>query len=468
MRRIFVKILLWYWVSLVLVGLAVHVAIIMTEMPIEVRLQRVSDRALIGYVRSATELLDRGGPAAAATYFATLERTQRIRAVMLGADGREIAGRALPAEAATLVAGARASTETEVKPVGFMVWKARQVTVADGRRFVILVGAPTHLLRLLQDAPSAQLLRLLAVFVTAGVLCYGLARYVAKPLGTLRGATRQVAAGDLSARVGPALGRRRDEFADLGRDFDRMAERIEALMTAERRLLRDISHELRSPLSRLNVALGLGRQRAGQEQVALDRIEREAERLNVLIGQLLMLARLESGAREPEREPVALTRIVQEVAEDADFEARSRSRSVCITQSCEAVVMGAADLLRSAVENVVRNAVRHTREHTAVEISVRPDDRGGPPRVLVAVRDQGGGVPENALTEIFHPFYRVADTRGREPGGAGLGLTIVDRTIRLHGGTVRAANASGGGLVVEVSLPAVSVATRSDTSTVVT
>jgi len=458
MRGIFVKILLWYWVSLVLVGLAVHVAIITTEMPAEVRLQRYSDRALVGYVRSATALLDREGPAAVAAYFARLERTLRIRAVVLDADGRELSGRAVPPGAASLVAGARASGETEVKADGSMVWKARQVTVPDGRRYVVLVGAPTQLHRLLQDAPSAQLLRLLAVLLTAGLVCYGLARYVARPLGTLRDATRQVAAGDLSARVGPAMRRRRDEFADLGRDFDRMAERIEGLMTAERRLLRDISHELRSPLARLNVALGLARQHGGEGQAALDRIEREAERLNFLIGQLLMLARLESGDREPEREPVDVTKVVQEVAEDADFEAQSRHRAVRITERCDAVVIGASELLRSAVENVVRNAVRHTREHTAVEIAVRPDGDDGSPRVVISVRDHGGGVPENALTDIFHPFYRVGDARERETGGAGLGLTIVDRTVRLHGGTVRAANAPGGGLLVEMSLPAATIA----------
>jgi two-component system sensor histidine kinase CpxA len=459
-RGVFVKILLWFWVSLVLVGLAVHVAIIATTMPIEARLQRVTDRALVRYARAATEILDRDGPAAAAAYFARLERTMRIRAVLLGEDGREVSGRAVPPGAATLAARARESGETEVGAEGLTVFKARSVTAPGGRRYVLVEGAPTGLLRLLHDAPSAQLLRLLAVLVTAGVLCYGLARYVATPLATLRAATRQLAAGNLSVRVGPVMGRRRDEFTDLGRDFDQMAERIEALMTAERRLLRDISHELRSPLSRLNVALGLARQQAGQEQAALDRIEREADRLNSLIGQLLMLARLESGAMEPEREPVDLTRIVQEVAEDADFEARSRQRSVRITASCEAVVIGAVELLRSAVENVVRNAVRHTREHTAVEIALSPDGPDHSRCVVVSVRDHGSGVPESALVNIFHPFYRVGDARVRVTGGAGLGLTIVDRTVRLHGGTVRAANAAGGGLVVEMCLRAAPVATR--------
>jgi two-component system sensor histidine kinase CpxA len=293
-------------------------------------------------------------------------------------------------------------------------------------------------------------LRLLAVLITAGAVCYPLARYVARPLASLRAATQELAAGNLAVRVAPAVGRRRDELADLARDFDRMAERIEALMTSERRLLGDISHELRSPLARLHVALGLARQQAGDDQRPLDRIEREAERLNALIGQLLMLARLESGAMEPARESVDLAAIVRDVAEDADFEVRSRGRAVRVTATCECVAIGAPDLLRSAVENIVRNAVRHTREGTAVEVSMRA---GAPRHVVITVRDHGSGVPDDLLPHIFHPFYRVGDARDRHSGGVGLGLTIADRTIRLHGGTVRADNEPDGGLVVELRIP---------------
>jgi two-component system sensor histidine kinase CpxA len=332
--------------------------------------------------------------------------------------------------------------------------KARAVTVTGGRRYVLVAALPVGLMRLLHDPPSAQLLRLLVVCLTAAATCYGLARYVARPLATLRAATRDLAQGNLAVRVGPTMGKRTDVFAELARDFDRMAERLGGLVTAERRLLRDISHELRSPLARLYVALGLARHQAGEDQAALDRIEREAERLNALIGQLLTLARLESGTTGPAREAIDLASIVREVAEDADFEARSRSRAVRITQSCDGGVLGDSELLRSAIENVVRNAVRHTREGTGVEIGMRRDASSGPPHVCIWVRDHGAGVPEPALPYIFEPFYRVGDARERATGGVGLGLTIAHRTIRLHGGSVRAANAPDGGLVVELSLPA--------------
>ena len=263
--------------------------------------------------------------------------------------------------------------------------------MSDGRRYVLVAALPVGLMRLLHDGPAAQLLRLLAVAATAAAACYGLARYVTRPLAVLRGATRALARGNLAVRVGPTMGRAPEEFTELGHDFDRMAGRLDALVTAERRLLRDISHELRSPLARLNVALGLARQRAGDDQTALDRIEREAERLNSLIGELLMLARMESGAARAVQEPIDLVTIVHEVVEDAAFEAKSRGRAVQLTETCDAVVRGDPELLRSAVENVVRNAVRHTWEGTAVEVSLR---REGPACLRVRVRDRRARGPE--------------------------------------------------------------------------
>ncbi len=452
-RGMFVKILLWFWLSLVLVALALHLAITATTVSFEERVHRFSDNALTRHARQAVEILDREGSSGVVKYFNDLERTTGIHAALLGPDGRSVSGPAISLRPAAVAARALETGQTEMDADGQTAIKARAVTVAEGRRYVLVAAVPIGLLRLFHDAPSVQLFRLIVVLVTAAALCYGLARYVAHPLSTLRAATRELAAGNLAVRVRPTMGRRNDEFAELGRDFDRMAERIEALMTAERRLLRDISHELRSPLARLNVALGLARQQSGPEQAALDRIELEAERLNTLIGQLLMLARLESGAAEPERKPVDVSQIVREVVDDANFEARSRQRAVCITEACDGIVIGAADLLRSAVENVVRNAVRHTAEGTAVEISMHGDDVKASPCLRISVRDHGSGVPEPALTYIFEPFYRVGDARDRQTGGVGLGLTIVHRTMRLHRGTVRAANAPGGGLVVELSLP---------------
>ena len=306
-------------------------------------------------------------------------------------------------------------------------------------------------------------MRLFAVFLTAGILCFGLARYLTAPVLRLRDATHQFASGNLGVRVGPAVGKRRDELAELGRDFDVMAERIESLLTTQRQLMSDVSHELRSPLARLNVALALARQRAGEEATGpLDRIEVEAEQLNVLIGRVLALSSFESGASEPEFASVNLNRLIDDVTVDADFEAKAKEAGVKIKASEPCSIRGNELLLRSAIENVVRNAVLYTGSGTDVEIGLTfadmvVDDSSGDGTtsrcVVISVRDHGPGVSDDQLAHLFEPFYRIADSRDRESGGTGLGLSITERAVRLHGGTVDARNATDGGFIVEIRLP---------------
>jgi two-component system sensor histidine kinase CpxA len=307
------------------------------------------------------------------------------------------------------------------------------------------------------DQPGALALRMAAILLTAGALCYGLARYLTAPVLRLRDATHRLAGGDLSVRVGPAVAKRGDELAELGRDFDLMAERIETLLTAQRQLLSDVSHELRSPLARLNVALALARRRSGpQAEAPLDRIESEAEQLNSLIGRVLSLARFESGAVAFEFSDVDLSRLVADIAADADFEADPKGTSVAVSAADNWRVPGNESLLRSAIENVVRNALRYTAPGTDVEVVVRGGDGAAPGdhgHVVITVRDHGPGVPDDQLGELFKPFYRQADSRDRQSGGTGLGLAITDRAVRLHGGAVSAANAPDGGLIVSIKLP---------------
>jgi two-component system sensor histidine kinase CpxA len=297
-------------------------------------------------------------------------------------------------------------------------------------------------------------LRFLIILVIGGIFCYWLARYLTTPLFRLRTTTNELAEGNLSARVARKLTKRRDEVGQLGRDFNVMAERLESMVRAQQRLLGDISHELRSPLARLGVALGLARQRSGAEaNGALDRIERESENLNEMISQLLTLTRLESGTDGRRRTDVDLAALVRDVAEDADFEARSRNRSVQVVSSDSCSISGVEELLRSAVENVVRNAVRYTPEGTAVEVTLRRRNGGGDNYAIISVRDRGKGVPEEALEKIFRPFYRTEDARDRQSGGGtGLGLAITERAMHMHGGSVTATNAPDGGLSVEMRL----------------
>jgi two-component system sensor histidine kinase CpxA len=275
------------------------------------------------------------------------------------------------------------------------------------------------------------------------------ARYFAAPLRHVRDVSYRLAAGDLRARVGASVGHRHDEIGDLVRDFDAMAARIEALVHAQSQLLSDISHELRSPLARLNVALELARRKTGTDaQVDLNRIEAEAERMNELIGRVLALARAENSPQSG-LASVDLEAIVRQVVENADYEAQRQDKVVDFSGVAASRVEGDAQLIASAVDNVVRNAVRYTRPGSAVDVLLEAAGDAA----IVVVRDHGPGVPDSELERIFSPFHRVESDRNRETGGVGLGLAIARRAIAVHGGTITAANAPERGLVVTIRIP---------------
>jgi two-component system sensor histidine kinase CpxA len=285
-------------------------------------------------------------------------------------------------------------------------------------------------------------------------MCYLLAWSMTSPVTRLRKAAQSLAAGDLSARTGVPAGGPRGEMIELMRDFDVMAERLEGLVDSQSRLLKDVSHELRSPLARLSVALGLARQRATPEiEASLNRIELEADRLNQLIQRLLTISRLESGADGIRKSSLSLRELVEQVAHDAEYESSGRQCRVLADGDDEFLVEADPNLLRSAIENVIRNATRYTAEGTTVEVRLERQNGPNGEEMVIRVSDSGPGVPEAALAKIFEPFYRLDDARNRQTGGAGLGLSIADRAIRLHGGQLRASNRKEGGLEVEIRIP---------------
>jgi two-component system sensor histidine kinase CpxA len=276
------------------------------------------------------------------------------------------------------------------------------------------------------------------------LLCYGFAFHLTSPLRRLQYAVDCFGRGDFSAR---AQSNRRDELGQLARTFNQMADRIQTLLAAERRLLLDISHELRSPLARLCVAVELARSKSSNDAM-LDRIEKEAERLNSLVSELLQVTRAEGDPSKRRTEPVQLDELIEEIVEDTSIEAAAKNCRLDLKGAQPVNMPGDAELLRRAVENVVRNAIRYAPEGTAIDIELHP----GAGVAEISVRDRGPGVPEQSLPRIFDAFYRVEEDRDRASGGVGLGLAIAKRAVELHKGKLYARNANPG-LMVVIELP---------------
>jgi signal transduction histidine kinase len=452
MRSLFLKVFLWFWLAMALVIAAFLLATVLSRTREQFPRGSITDRYTAFIAQTAAIIYERDGQPGLVDYLNRMERETGHRPRLFDEQGAELSGLGAQPGAQEMVrrvAQARAPV-LDTPAEKFLV--AFPALTGSGHRYVYVgeVSVPF-------DRPPLNLWsfipRVLAVLLTAGVLCYLLTRYLVAPVVKLRAVTRQLSGGDLSARVGPLMGGRRDELAAMGRDFDVMATKIETLMTSQQRLLRDISHELRSPLARMNVALDLARRRAGDKATsALERIERETLRINEMIGQLLTLVRWESNADGLRQEPIDLGRLVTGVAADADFEARGQNRTVRVIHCDDCLTTGKYSLLRSAVENVVRNALRYTEEGTAVEVSLRCRSDQSDERAVITVRDHGPGVPLETLADIFRPFYRVEEARDPDSGGTGLGLAITSRAVSLHHGTVTAANAPDGGLIVEITL----------------
>ncbi len=465
MRSLFVKIFFWFWLAILLSGVVLFLLAITTRSgPVAQHRHRLFEqrRQLIGqtlalYGQAAAEIMERNGPSALDEFSSRVERSEGIRTFLFPAEAESDSWRNAPPAVRELAVRTRASGKPESGSRRDPFLLAQPVLGTEGRRYVIVGEFPGRpgrpfgpIDRFTRDLGTRTLVTLLV----SGFVCYGLAWHLTAPVRKLRKATQQLAGGDLTARVGLGDSGRRDEIADLGRDFDGMAERIQCLVDNQQQLLRDISHELRSPLARLNVALELARQKSGPEAGApLDRIGRETERLNELIGQLLTITKLEGSGETWEKEPIDLESLVQEIARDADYEAKNRRRAVTVVRSGHVLVPGSREMLRRAIENVVRNAAHYTAQESAVEITLGSRQDRGERQAVITVRDHGRGVPESALPHLFRPFYRVADARDRETGGTGLGLAISERAVRLHGGRITAANAAGGGLEIEIRLP---------------
>jgi two-component system sensor histidine kinase CpxA len=328
---------------------------------------------------------------------------------------------------------------------------------AGGSSYTIYTVNRTPPATLLAPGPQGTALRLVAAAVISALISYFLARSLVTPLEELRKASRKIAAGDLATRVSKTMPRRQDEIGQLAIDFDIMTSRLQAMQQANQRLMQDVSHELRSPLARLNVALEIARKKGvGEIASEIDRIELESQRLETLVNDVLGLLRESSETMPRFDEGLDLSALLTDLVEVVNYEVPEGKPGVTWQATVPCDFHGDRELLWRALENLLRNALRYTDPDRGVLLDLVVSKRKS--SVRLEVRDFGSGVPEGELEKIFEPFYRVQESRDRDSGGHGLGLSIAANAVHMHGGSIQASNAQDGGLIVSISLPLTQVA----------
>jgi len=396
------------------------------------RIDPIFDRFDEMQLESARDELQTGGKDALREYLAGLDRIFTSSHYLLDAQGKDVltgqsrAQLLPPAPAIKSRVGDHGHWVISHKSPDGMYWFAAEGYVVD--RPQVWTFLPYYFL----------------VIGATGVLCWMAAVGVVSPILKIAGTITRFGEGDLSARVQT---KRKDEIGQLGRSFNRTAEQLERLILSERRLLGDISHELRSPLARLKFAVKLART-SSDTNTALDRIERDVNRITSLVADIVEITSIEGDPTVREMANTGLNEIVDDVVRDCSLEAQFRGCSIEVSGNITGGVVGNRELLRRAIENVLRNGIRYTPKNSTVRLSMEEDGLNA----IVAVRDEGPGVPEAALSRIFDPFFRVEESRDTQCGGSGMGLSIAKRAVQLHHGTIAAENVSPG-LRVRISIP---------------
>lgn len=448
MHSLFWRIFLTFWLALALI--LVGTVTVAVDAALKWRNERPSLPYEEIYSRAA-QVFEAGGGDALKQWIEDLSPPAlRDRTFVLDSAGHDLLDRPLPPHPGTNREGPPSRARSPMEPIG----RSLMLVGPDGRAFrvVVITGPYRGPIRRFGELelPGVRAATLIIALVVSAVVCFLLARYLTAPVDRLRDATQRIAAGDLNVRVLPSLKGRKDDLGLLAADFDAMAERVRSLLESKQQLLRDVSHELRSPLARLQLALSLAQRGETGAAENLARIGREADRLEQLIARVLLLARLERPALGTESERVDIAQLLGEIVADVAIEADVRRARVEFSTQGTLEVMGDREALRSAFENVLRNAVRYSP--VGSQLHVRAERRAM--SIEVVIEDQGPGVPEKDLKLIFEPFYRVDASRDRAEGGEGLGLAIAARAVALHHGTIEARNLSATGLAVRIVLPA--------------
>ena len=441
MGNLFWKIFLWFWITLLIIVAGVSWGTALYIQNSDAYQQRdLHSRFLNSRVELIRQMIYYGGEEAATDVLENRRlKSRRTSIYVLDEDYKDILGRTFDVHSPR-------------------VQKHEPVEATDGETYLIFSetrprsrSAFKRMMLPFQKSPIIYLLWLAIALFLSGLVCFGLAQYLSSPIRKLQKATKQLSHGDLDTRVSKAIGNRRDEIADLGQDFDIMAGRLQGLVNNQKQLLSDISHELRSPLARMQLALGLARKKLGDEVPSeIDRIEQETERLNDLVGQSLTLSRLDAGAVYAKEDFIEIGELLQNIISDCDFEATEQNKKVNLNVAKSFTINANGELLHRALENIIRNAIRYTEVDTSVDVNLRQQ---GNENIKITISDQGPGIPEDKIAGLFEPFVRLGEARDRDSGGYGLGLAIAKRAIEFHKGQISAKNQTDSGLLVEIVLP---------------
>lgn len=445
MRSLFAHVFVTFWLASALMIVSLSIITAMTNArPLS---HRWLMHSLDLYANTAVSAYEHGGADELNLYLSEIRNDSQVSATLLKND-RNLTPAPVSRALMDLLATARTEQKSQFSFGSPWLGVIRQ-TRGGAVYFFLAQVQPVRMFGNFVD-PENAFFRLFLVILISASLCGLLARSITNPIRSLQKTTMAIAAGDLAARAPPSLVARRDELGSLAHDFDSMAERVQQLLEQQKLLLQDISHELRSPLARLNMSAELVQR--GDLSAAV-RMQSDIKTLERMISDLLTLARIDSADRYSRRDNVHIGRLVQQITKDASFEGRAAEKTVVQTGIFECYVSADGSLLHSCIENVVRNALRHTPAGGIVEANVRNEGILGEKHAVITISDEGSGVPEDMLEQIFEPFFRIPSAGSHKQGGSGLGLSISRKIVMLYSGSIVAQNLKEGGFQVQIRLP---------------
>ncbi|KTD82259.1 two-component system sensor histidine kinase CpxA [Legionella waltersii] len=457
MRSLYWKIFVSFWLATILI---IFTTAWVTSQIAQKSSQPAREETFMdSYANAAVATFESGQHTALLQWLDQIGLSRHMTLFLLSSNG-EIVGREVPPDNVKNISKDLDSDQLPSQGIfktGNLI-VSHEILSTSGKFYRLVAVSEKPISHFVQIPWAGLTIRLAIATFVSGFICYFLSLYLTQPLRSLGMAAKSIATGKLNTRVGHFRGHSRDEIAELSNEFDRMAEQLEELIHSKERLLQDISHELRSPLARLNIAIELGKKKTKQlADSEFERMELETSRLNVLIGEILEFARLEKSTAELVLSSINISDLLLSIINDANYEFRKHSIQITaeILESCELTLD--ERLIHRAIENIVRNAAHYSPKNESVTLSAYYNETRD--QVIIDIADKGPGVPEEQLEKIFNPFYRVDTSRTKKTGGYGLGLAIASRAIALHQGEIRAENRAGGGLLVRIMLPCSNIPT---------